>query len=159
MYDIDGSLRGLIDPATIQSTGITDSGEVTYVKSDALLGSDVFSTERGQLTFSGTVSTHSANGAGEFIYTELQPGKRWWSLLSDSGELLWDGMAGWPDLNDYGDIVFNVPTFYEVNGVRYGNFALVLLTSRPKFYQSRFHGRHTLRPAPRLGAPICVSGW
>ena len=156
-YDVDGTLHGLTAD-NIRSTGVTDSGEVTYVRYDSSLGSDVFSTERGQLTFSGNVSTHSANSVGEFIYTELLPGNPWWSLFSQSGELLWDGVAGWPDLNDYGDIVFNVPTFYEVDGVRYGNFALVLLTSRPKFFHSRFHGRHSFRVAPRLGAPICVSG-
>ena len=155
-YDADGTLHGLTGAANIRSTGITDSGEVTYVKFDPALGSDVFSTVRGRLTFSGNVSTHSANGAGDFIYTVVEPGKPWLSLYSQSGELLWDGVAGWPDLNDYGDIVFNIPTFYEVDGVRYGTFALVLLTSRPEFYHSRFHGRNTFRPARRRGEPCAV---
>jgi hypothetical protein len=127
------------------------------VKFDGALGSDVFSTARGQLTFVGNVSTHSANGTGEFIYTVLHPDNHQ-SLHSETGELLWDGVAGWPDLNDYGDIVFNIPVVQEVNGVPTANFALVLLTSRPKFYHWRFHGKKIFRPAHSFGAPLCVSG-
>jgi hypothetical protein len=158
MYDVDGTLHGLTGPESINSTGITDGGEVTYVKIDQTLGtSDVFSTDRGQLTFSGNVSTHGANGAGDFIYTERQPGKTWPSLFSEDGQLLFDGVAGWPDLNDHGDIVFNVPTFYEVDGVTYGNFALVLMTSRPKYFHTQLQSRNTFRVSRRLGLPICES--
>lgn len=155
-YDANGTLHALTGVADIRSTGITDDGEVTYVKSDPVLGSDVFSTARGQLTFVGTVTAHSANGSGEFIYTVQHPDNHQ-TLYSERGELLWDGVGGVPDLNDYGDIVFNVPVFYEVNGVRQGNFALVLLTSRPQFYHSQFNGKGMFRPEVRFGAPLCGS--
>lgn len=157
MYDVDETLHGLTGPIFVASTGITDHGEVTYVKVDPTLGSDVFSTHRGQLTFTGNVVTHSADGAGNFVYTARLPGQTWPSLFSESGELLFEGVAGWPDVNDHGDVVFNVPTFYEVDGVRYGNFAMVLLTFRPQVFHSEFHGRNTFRPARRAGLPVCVS--
>jgi len=154
-YEIDGTLHELTGPAEISSTAITDDGEVTYVSVDPVLGSDVFSTARGQLTFLGNVVSHAANGIGEFIYTVRLPDNRQ-LLFAESGELLWNGVAGRPDLNDYGDIVFNVPVVYLVNGVRVGNFAMVLLTSRPNVYHDRFHGKGMFRPAHRAGAPLCA---
>jgi hypothetical protein len=137
LYDRHGLLHDLIGRAEIRSTDISRSGEVTYVKRDPVLGwSDVFSTVRGQLTFSGNVSTHAANDDGEFIYTVEEVGGA--GLFSQSGRRLWDGPVGhYVDINDHGDVVFNMPISYEENGITYADFSLVLLTSRPEFYNSR----------------------
>jgi hypothetical protein len=138
LYDRRGLLHDLIGTAEIRSTDISRSGEVTYVKRDPLLGrADVFSTVRGQLTFSGNVSTHAANDDGDFIYTVEEAGGA--GLFSQNGERLWNGPVGhYVDINNHDDIVFNMPTSYEENGITYADFSLVLLTSRPAFYNSRF---------------------
>lgn len=145
-YDSDGSLYQVIDSSTIVTTDISDSAEITYVDSSAL-GTDIFSTTRGQLTFSGRVATHAANNSGRFIYTvRRQDGL--FDLMSDTDEVIWNGVSVLADINDYGDIVLNVPRVLERDGQRYSKDALVLITSRPAFFRRELNRQHVFRPRP-----------
>jgi hypothetical protein len=47
-------------------------------------------------------------------------------------------VGAWADINDYGDIVFNILVRFEFGGTTFTDFAIVLGTSRPEFFKSEF---------------------
>lgn len=146
LYETDGTLSqiGLSFGQEVTSTNVSNSGEITYVlreETGPRLTGNVVSSTRGQLTHFTTgdgALGHGANNLGQFIYTALGDDGDL-HLFDQDGRSLWNGAVGaWADLNDYGDIVFNIPVRYEVGGTTFTDFAIVLGTSRPTFFHSEF---------------------
>jgi len=140
-YGTDASIVEVLPVTGIQSTGLSNSGELTYVTRDPVSGvSNLYSSTRGQLTFftSGRgVGSHAANNLGQYVYTAFESGGL--GLFDQDGTRLWDGYVnGIADLNDFGDVVFNLPYTYkcETSHDTCIAFSVVLMTSRPDFYAS-----------------------
>jgi hypothetical protein len=145
LYDTDGSLSliGLSPGQDLSTTDLSNSGEITYVLREATgtrVGNVVSST-RGPLTHFTTgegALTHAANNLGQFIYT-ARADEGDLRLYDQEGRSLWNGtVGGFADINDYGDIVFNIPVHYELDGTTFTDFAIVLGTSRPEFFRHEF---------------------
>ncbi len=159
LYDTNGTLSqiGLNPGEDVTTTNVSNSGEITYVLRDATgtrVG-NVISSTRGQLTHFTTgegALTHAANNLGQFIYiARADDGDL--HLFDQDGRALWNGVVGaYADINDFGDIVFNIPVHYELGGIVFTDAAIVLGTSRPEFFKSEFKrmpASHSDRPNDR----------